>query len=180
MSELRLQTRLEHAGNSIVVHYRVENNTPRDAYLLNRVSDASMRTRPDLIYIDLDHASRIVHTFKKIPDIPRGINVSMPTAPYVTPLRAGQTFEESVHIPLPIREFRAYTPIPQNGREVVYLGLTFTLGYYWTVPGMKEQTQQIIPGVDVTVPTPPPRAKIEFGQLSSAVMPADLQVVETY
>jgi hypothetical protein len=168
VAELRLSTRLEREGQVLVLRYRVDNPGPRDAYLLNRVHDQSLQTNPNLVYIDFDRQRRVVNAYKKIPGIPPGMNPTMPATPYVTPVRAGQAVEETVRIPLPVREFDAYAPVPEDGRTVSYAGLTFTVGYYWSVPGMKERSQQIIPGVEVLIPTPPPGTKIEFGELSSA------------
>jgi hypothetical protein len=177
--ELRLWTRLEPAGKVLVLHYGVENQTMRDAYLLNRVHDHSLRTNPDFVYIELDRARRIVRTCKDVPAIPAGMNPTMPAAPYVTPLRAGQNFTETIQIALPVREFSAYVSVPENGRTEQYGGLTFTLGYYWSLPGMKEHAQEIVPGVEVLIPTPPPGTRVEFGKLSSGVMLLDIPVFES-
>jgi hypothetical protein len=179
MEELRMQTRLERVNDFLALHYEVESHSTRDAYLLNRINDLSLQTTPDLIYIELDHGRRLVRAYKKIPDIPPGMSPTMPIAPYVTPLRAGQKFNEVVRIRLPVREYLAYTAVPTEGRTVAYAGLTFTLGYYWSVPGMKERVQQIVPGVEVLIPTPPPAVHIEFADLSSHVMQLEFPVVET-
>ena len=178
VAELRLVTRLEREGQVLVLRYRVDNPGPRDAYLLNRVHDQSLQTNPNLVYIDFDRQRRIVNASKKIPAIPPGMNPTMPATPYVTPVRAGQSVEETVRIPLPVREFNAYTPVPEDGRTVSYAGLTFTVGYYWSVPGMKERSQPIIPGVEVLIPTPPPGTKIEFAELSSSTA-LEIPVLET-
>jgi hypothetical protein len=179
VTELLLQTRLELTPDALLLRYSVENRAARDAYLLNRVHDQSLATNPDLIYIELDRERRVVRTYKKVPNIPKGMSPTMPAAPYITPLRAGQSFDETVRIALPVREYSAYAPAPERGRTVVYAALTFALGYYWSVPGMKERTQEIIPGVEALIATPPPGLRIEFGELSSNVLQANLPVLET-
>jgi hypothetical protein len=179
MPELRLQSRIERDASALVLHYSIENQTVRDAYLLNRVQDQSLQTTPDIIYIGFDRQRRLIRASKEVPGIPPGMSPTMPLSPYVTPLRAKQTFQEIVRISLPVREYKAYRDVPETGRIVPYVGLLFVMGFYWSVPGMKERTQQIIPGVEVLIPTPPPGAQIEFGELSSAVMALDFPVLET-
>jgi hypothetical protein len=179
VAELLFKTRLDLEKDVLMLHYDVENRAARDAYLLNRVHDQSLHTTPDLIYIDLDRDRRIVRAYKRVPAIPKGMSPTMPATPYVTPLRAGQSFSETVRINLPVHEFSAYVAMPENGRTVAYTGLTLTLGYYWSMPGMKERTQNIIPGVEVLIPTPPPGVRVEFGELSSEVLRADFAVWET-
>lgn len=179
MTELRLHTNLERAGDVLKLQYEVANQTTRDAYLLNRVHDQSLQTGPDLVYIEFNRERHLIRAYKKIPEIPAGVNPTMPISPYVTPLRAGRNFVETIRIALPIREFKAYTPVPEKGLIVSYSGLRFTLGYYWSAPGMTERAQQIVPGVEVLIPTPPPGTHIEFGEVSSGVMSFDIPVLET-
>ena len=179
MVELIFQAHLEVTGEHLLLHYSVQNRTERDAYLLNRVHDQSLQTNPNLVYIHLDRERRIVQASKKIPDIPPGMNPTMPAAPYVTALRSGQSMHETVQIPLPVREFSAYTALPEEGQTVTYRGLVFALGYYWSILGMKERTEQIIPGVEVLIPTPPPATHVEFGELKSDLMASDFKVLET-
>jgi hypothetical protein len=179
MADLQLLAHLERAGDALLLHYSVENNAARDAYLLNRVHDQSLQTTSDFVYIDFDRERRLVSAYKKVPAIPAGMAPTMPAAPYVTPLRAGQRFSETLRIALPVHEYSAYAPLPENGQPASYRGLRFTLGYYWSLPGMKERTQQIIPGVEALVTTPPPGSPIEFGELQSDVMPSNIPVVET-
>jgi hypothetical protein len=177
--ELPFHTRLEVTAKVLLLHYAVENRGSRDAYLLNRVHDQSLQTSPDLVYIELAHEQRVVRAYKNIPPIPPGMSPTMPAAPYVTPVRAGQSFRETVRMAVPVREYSAYAAVPEHGRTVQYAGLAFVLGFYWSVPGMKEHTQEIVPGVEVIIPIPPPGMGIEFGELSSGVMPGDFPVVET-
>ena len=178
MADMRLVAGVKREADALLLEYRVTNQAPRDAYLLNRVHDQAMRTSPDLIYLELDRSRRLVNAYKKIPVIPQGMRPTVPAAPYVTPLRAGTTLTETVRIPLPVREFTAYGRIPENGRLMSYRGLWFTLGFYWSVPGMRERQQQIIPGVEVVVPTPPPGVQLEFGGLTSDAISLEIPVLE--
>jgi hypothetical protein len=43
---------------------------------------------------------------------------------------------------------------------------------------MKERTQEIVPGVKVLIPSPPPGKTLEFGELSSDLMMMDIPVVD--
>ncbi len=178
MADLQLHFRIQREADTLVLQYGVENPSQRDVYLLNRVHDQSLQTSPEMIYIELDRANRIVVAYKNIPEIPSGPPPTMPVAPYVTPVRAGARFAETVRIPLPVREFRAYTAVPEDGRPKTYAGLSFTLGYYWSVPGMQESTQQIVPGVEVIIPRNPPGTSLEFGTLTSGVQSLEIPVLE--
>jgi len=178
MPELRVLTKLEQVGGLLVLSYGVDNQTNRDVYLLNRVHDQSLRTSPDLVYVEFNREQRLVSAYKKIPAIPPGLSPTMPAAPYVTPLRAGKRFMESIRIELPVREFSAYAPAPEKTRAAHYRGLIFTLGYYWSVPGMKERTLEIVPGVEAITTLAPPGTQLEFGETVSDVMQFDIPVME--
>lgn len=178
MPELRLLTKLQQEGGFLVLSYGVDNQTNRDAYLLNRVPDQALRTSPDLVYIELKREQRLVSAYKKIPPIPPNMSPTMPVTPYVTPLRAGKRFMETIRIELPVREFSAYLPVPEKTRSAHYRGLVLTLGYYWAVAGMKERTQAIVPGVEVLIASPPPGTRLEFGELVSDIMQFDIPVME--
>lgn len=178
MNELQLAAHVERVREILEIHYTVVNPTARDVYLLNRVHDHSLLTNPDLVYIELLHTSRVVNVYKDIPEIPVGMSPTMPISPYVTALRAAMSFAEVIHLKIPLQTENAYAPRPTNVRPSVYKGLSFSLGYYWSVPDVKEKTQEIVPGVEILIPTPPPKARMEFGVLHSGPFPIEIPVLE--
>lgn len=179
---LELHARFEVADEQLVLDYEVRNGTPRDVYLLNRLyrSTPAWQMGPDLVYIELISGTKTVRLFKKLADLPKGVNVTSPVAPFVTPLRAGGTFHETVRVPLPIREYLEYSmrgPRPAGEPKIaVYQTVTFTLGYYWKVEGTREETRQI-QGTEVVMPIGPRDKRPEFGVLESGTVRLEVPVV---
>ena len=108
---LEMQARFEVAGQQLVLEYEVRNRGSRDVYLLNRLyrSTPAWQLGPDVVYVELVPGTRTVRLLKKLADLPSGVDVTAPVAPFVTPLRAGGTFRETVRVPLPVREHREYS-----------------------------------------------------------------------
>ncbi|MBC7911563.1 MAG: hypothetical protein H7Y30_13735 [Pyrinomonadaceae bacterium] len=166
----------------LVLTYEVENRDQRDVYLLNRLyrPTPTWVMGPDLIYIHLLRDKATIWFNKKLADIPTDRNVLSPVAPYVTPLRAGQRFKEQVHIPLPVNEYREYGPFPEPTgppRKRMYKQVYFTLGYYWSVSGMKEKVSQI-EGQEVVMPIAPPGTRLQFGELTTPTYSINVPVNE--
>lgn len=178
--QLRLVTRFETKPATLILHYSVENKSSLDVYLLNRLHSRQYEVNPDLVYIDLNRPQKLVCLYKKIPPFPPGPSPIMPISPFVTPVRAGTHFMETVHIHLPIQEWTGYSDIEQ-GKDVksaiLYHSIHFAVQYYWSVPGMKE-AGDVVNGVPVIIPTPPPGTKLNFGILSSSVVSLDVTVSE--
>ncbi len=180
MDQISILTKAEIQGSRLLVSYGVENKADRDIYLLNRVHDKSGRINPDLTYVELHRADKTVWISKKIPDLPAGVQMAAPEAPYVTAVRAGTRFAETLHLPLPIHEYLAYDPRPADSLEEhaeTYSGVRVTIGYYWAVPGMKEVADKVF-GTDVILPQAPPRTRLDFGVLSGPLMQVSVPVVE--
>jgi len=179
---LEMQARFEVAGQQLVLEYEVRNRGSRDVYLLNRLyrSTPAWQLGPDVVYVELVPGTRTVRLLKKLADLPSGVDVTAPVAPFVTPLRAGGTFRETVRVPLPVREHREYSGrgparAGEPGKET-FQDVTFTLGYYGRVEGTREETRQI-QGIEVIVPIGPPGARPAFGLLESGPTRLDLPVV---
>ena len=144
---LSLAATLAATGGELVLSYEVKNSGPRDVYLLNIVVPRySYDGDPDAIYAHLQRRTKIVWLNKRIPAIPVDFDPYAPAFPDLTALRAGKTFREEVHVPLPVEEFQAYamsfaprTPVA----PVLYDGVRFTLQYYWRTEGMTEDTRRI-------------------------------------
>lgn len=178
---LALHARFEIAAEHLVLDYEVRNGTPRDVYLLNRLYRSTpWHLGPDVIYIELVPGTKTVRLFKKLADLPKGVNVTSPVAPFVTPLRAGGTFHETVRVPLPVREYLEYArrgPKPAGEEPtVVFQNVSFTLGYYVKVEGTREETRQI-QGTEVVMPIGPRDKRPEFGVLESGPVRLEVPVV---
>jgi hypothetical protein len=167
----------------LVLTYRVTNKSKRDVYLLNRLfrSTPEWEMTPNIIYVELDSAARTVILSKKLADMPSGLRITTPVAPFVTPLRAGSSFSEEVHLDLPLSVYRQYPtgkPAPKEApKEKTYRAIRFTLGYYWRPEGTVENKQEI-EGTEVVIPRTPPGKRPEFGTLESEVVPLDIPVLE--
>lgn len=160
MADLTISLDAEMRGAALVLRYTVRNGLSQDVYLLNRVHSASppMMT-PDLAYVELDAAERLVRVYKGIPSQPPGLSSGppVPAAPYVTPVRAGAAFSEIVHIPAPVRIYRAYgrTPprlLPPEETITTFRGVSFDLGWYARAPGVTESPSTAL-GQPVILPT---------------------------
>jgi hypothetical protein len=180
---IRLAANFSLEDKELVLRYQASNHGSHDAYLLNRLyrSVPSWDMSPNVIYVDLDPKGRAILLSKKLADLPTGINITTPVAPYVTPLRAGSLFHEEVHIALPVTEYRQYPtgapPKVDKPRLVTYEYVSFTLGYYWRPEGTEETTKEI-QGTPVIIPRTPPGKPLDFGQAETGLTRLDIPVVE--
>lgn len=180
---LNLSTTFTVGQAELVLVYEVANRSSRDAYLLNRLyrSEPRWDMSPNVVYVELDPRTETVLLSKKLADLPAGISVTTPVAPFVTPLRAGSTFREEVRIPVPVRVYRQYglakEPAGDQLKPRLYKYVAFTLGYYWRPEGTTEETREIH-GERVVFPRTPPGSRLEFGRAESGPVRADVPVHE--
>src|SRR5262245_19890596 len=116
MDDLTLSVRAGIADGRLHVQYTVANHRSRDAYLLNRLFTTSGEPRmsPDIAYVELDEAERIARIFKGMFPLPPGMSgPPVPIAPYVSPVRAGASFTETIKLVLPLRIYREYGRSPR-------------------------------------------------------------------
>lgn len=181
MDDLVLTLRATIAAGTLLLNYTVQNRTEHDAYLLNRLfSDSPPALSADIAYVELDPSTETASVRKGIPDLPPGMSgPPVPVAPYVTPVRAGASFSETVRLALPLRIARAYgrSPQPRPGHETIaaFHGVTFNLQYYWREPGVSEKADTAF-GQPVVVPYGF-RTAPRFGLLRAHVAPIDIPVV---
>ncbi len=177
---LILKASFELRGGKLILSYEVENRESRDAYLLNILQSPTpfWNLNPDLIYIHVQPEKSTVWLHKRVYPIPSDRNVLSPVAPFVAPLRSGRRFSEEVHIPMPVEEYREYSSLGETAKvqERVYKGVFFTLGYFWSVKGIKESIESV-DAHQLIVPKAPPGARLEFGELTSPVQPLEIPVL---
>jgi hypothetical protein len=182
---LQMSARFQLTPTDLILVYEVANQSPRDAYLLNRLyrTEPKWDMSPHVIYVHLDHKTETIWLNKKLPDLPAGARITAPVAPFVTPLRAGASFREEVKVPLPVREYRQYSLDSEEDEEDEpvlvprpYRQVYFTLGYYRRPEGTVEKTQDVH-GTEVVLPQTPSGVPLEFGELHTDRKRLDIPVL---
>ena len=170
---LQFGVELAKKGQDLVLHYEVRNKDSRDAYLLNMLyrPGPDWLMSPDLIYIRVESEKRRLHLYKRIDDIPENRNVVCPVAPFLTPVRAGASYDEEVHMATPVEESREYSPLRAAAKPRPFLcqDVVFTLGYYWSCDGLIEEIVDI-EGTPACIIRAPSHAMLEYGELNSDVV----------
>jgi hypothetical protein len=178
---LQLTANFQIQGRELVLDYQVTNRSMRDVYLLNRLfrTTPQWTMTPDIIYIQFDSATETVWLNKKLADLPAGIAVTAPVAPYVSPVRAGGTFREQVRIPLPVSEYTQYGPVAEQKSEPpamrTFKQVHFSVDYYWKPDGTIEETRDI-QGTPVVFPVTPAGKPLQFGQIRTPLVRMSIPV----
>jgi hypothetical protein len=184
MSQLAVEVGAEVRDGQLLIRYTVRNKDERDAYLLNRLPRGSPpKLSPDFAYVELDAKSRILVVSKRMASVPSTgtSGPTVPVAPYVTPVRAGGAFTETIRLAIPVRIYREYgrspAPDPHGDRAVEYQGLRLVLGYYWRDPGVTETPGEAAGGEPVILPGSFPRFP-EMLEFASELVPVRVTVFE--
>ncbi|RJP73282.1 MAG: hypothetical protein C4524_14980 [Candidatus Zixiibacteriota bacterium] len=169
--------------NLLECTYQVRNTGDRDCYLLNRIYKTYPRwnINPDIIYVYFQEYG-IVHLMKAIPPVPPDVSPTSLMAPYVTPVRAGQVFSETVHLELPLQEYQEYAlrePQEKAQKVELYKGIYLTLGYMFKVEGTVEKTE-IYQGDTLMSFVNPPGILSPSGLLVSPVVALEIPVLIRY
>ena len=184
-SRLQFSADFKLEAKQLVLTYEVKNLSTADAYLLNRLyqSVSGWSLSPDIIYIRFDRNTETVLLSKRIPELPAGTRVTSPVAPFVTPLRAGLSFREQVHIPLPVHEYLQYPEgpgsAPTEERKLVLKQIRFRLDYYWRPEGTTEEIRDV-GGAKVTIPHTPPGKALVFGVLETPPSGIEIPAVDFF
>jgi hypothetical protein len=179
---LKFTANIEKKPDHLLLAYQVANADSRDVYLLNRLFRTlpEWKMTPDVVYVHFLTETKTVWLSKKLADIPQGVRITAPVAPFVTPVRAGATFREEVHIPLPVHEYRQYGGEAQvalkEAASQVYRQVYFTLGYYWRPPGTTEEPG-VVNETPVIMPRTPFGQPLEFAQLQTDPKRLDIPVM---
>lgn len=181
---LSISTTVALTETDLILTYEVENRAARDVYLLNRLYTLTPRFtfNRNLVYIYFMPETSTIWLNKKLPSIPLDRSLLTPFAPYVTPVRAGERFAERVEIPMPLEERKPYEPWPlpaAPAQAQTYRHLYFTVGYYWSVKGIREETRDI-GGAKALIPLVPAGRRLECGELSGPVHDLNVQVLKRH
>jgi len=186
---IRFEADLVIDGQELVLQYRVVNEGHRDLYLVNRLyrTIPEWELSPNVIYVHLDAEERTIWLNKKTADIPSNVLVNSPIAPFVTPVRTGEVFEETVRLPIPVKDYRQYgkhaggpslQALKSEPVEVIYDRAYFTVGYFWRLNGTEEEVRDVR-GQDIVIPNAPREAGLpEFGELQSETWQLSVPVLE--
>lgn len=157
MNDLELRVAVTVNDGSLNLHYEVSNPRDQDAYLLNRLfrSSPAPEMSPDIAYVDFLTDRHLVRVKKGIFAFPPGSSgPPVPIAPYVSPVRAGGRFTETIHLPLPLTAYSEYGLHLRNGpnvRIVEMSGIMLTLDWYWRDEGVSEKESSVF-GQTVILP----------------------------
>ncbi len=183
-NDIRFSANFRISDSKLLVNYSVHNRGPVTIYLLNRLfrEIPEWDMSPNVVYIQPDTATRTVHLSKKLADIPSGVNVTAPVAPFVTPVRPGETFQEQIAVPLPIEEYTQYGEISGRANSDIETHteilsyIDFTLSYYLGTEHTTE-TRREIHGNEVIIPHIPPNERpVVFGELFREPVRMDVPV----
>ncbi len=175
--EPRFRVRAEIRNGQLLIHYEVENPSARDLYLYTREVVANDRIdEVPGIEFDRDHRTLFVY---KLPNVAEGTNVAQPIRGLVTPVRAGQRFEDTVNVALPAREFLHGVARMEGCQEIstMYRGLRFAIHYVLSIPDAEERMEKI-GDIKVLQPIFPLARQLDGGWLRYTTIPLDIPVVE--
>ena len=178
--DIQLSAEVSLTADRLVLSYRIDNTGGSDIYLLNKVYKALPKPEidKDFAYVFLTEQGGL-YIEKDIPPVPGGRSPTSLVAPYMSVVRAGASFTETVEFALPVRQYIEYsdnTPPadPQKDRVVMANGLVFSIGYFVRAPGATERFEQRFGHEVVLLQNPPGAARARHEKL--AVGPFDVEV----
>ncbi len=123
--------------DKLTLQYAFHNGSTQNVYLFNKLykgweEQGFYSTGRDLAYVEMDATQAVVS--KKIISVPPDLEVEKPVIPCVTLVRAGEKFEESFSVTLPLKTWTPY--LRSRGRavtpSVAARPLWFELGFFST------------------------------------------------
>jgi hypothetical protein len=179
--DIQLSAELSLAADRLVLSYRVENTGRSDVYLVNKVYKALPKAEinKDFAYVWLTEQGGL-YIEKDVPPVPQGLSPTSLVVPYMTVVRAGASFAETVELPAPVRQYIEYvdnTPPadPQKERVVTASGVVFSIGYFVRPPGATERFEQQL-GEEVVLFQNPPGARARHEKLAVGPFAAEVPV----
>ena len=128
-------------ANTLQLAYSFHNQSFQNAYLFNQLYDKRnpariYETSRNRVYVELEGNPVIVILSKKIAPVPPDKDVEKPVIPCVTLVRAGEQFEVTISLALPLRPWTPYNKPTDSeltaspAERPAY----FELGYFLTTP----------------------------------------------
>jgi len=179
--DIQLSAEVSLASGRLVLSYRVDNTGGSDVYLVNKVYKALPKAKidKDFAYVFLTEDSQLAIE-KDIPPVPTGLSPTSLVVPYMTVVRAGKSFAETVELAVPVRQYIEYLdntpPVDPNDERVVNAsGVVFSLGYFVRPPGATERFEQAL-GEEVVLFQNPPDARARHDRLAVGPFPIEVPV----
>jgi hypothetical protein len=136
------------ASTVLGIEYSVQNTTPNDIYLFDRVFTRAATGEPvidpGLAYRRLQDGTLVVE--RVLQPIPPGQKVEVPDIPYMTRVAPGETRQGRITFKAPVSEFGAYYDGPRDGKLHQVDQVVLRIGYI--------SAADIGPGMGVIRPDP--------------------------
>jgi len=145
-NDLSLHATFTLRDEELLLTYEVKNRSKRDAYLINRLYSLAptFEFSPDIVYVDLDPITKTIRFYKNHPTQHMDEGEDGPTSlifGYHTPVRAGTSFQEDIHIRLPVYYYNGYgtrSP-PPDPWPATYKHVYFSVAYWWRPEWQREE-----------------------------------------
>jgi len=114
----------------LTISYQVHNILEQPIYLVNRVfrwSDAGFSVDPAIVYTQLSDGELWLTKAKL--DVPENFDVEDPDVPFLTKVEAGEIFEESFSLPIPLEPFHAYPQVRRAEEAASFDQLKLVIGW---------------------------------------------------
>lgn len=130
---VKLTATMELKDKQLEVRYQLRNESRDDLYVFNTFyqtkSSGERVLDPTKAYV-LFEGTDTIHVTRSLIPIPTGKKVEFAEVPYLTLLGPGKTLEETVLVPVPVREVQPYVgPLaPGAGKERQFKQVYFSIG----------------------------------------------------
>jgi hypothetical protein len=151
-------TATQQAPGQLDLRYQVHNHGQLTLYLCNQLyelttssSNAIPQLAPNLVHIQVEPAG--VRLDKALMDLSFREGIRVLDIPYLTQLLPGHSYEQALHLALPLRPYRVHGNRPSQAPPAL-LPLQFSLGYFKgeqgitaceVVDGLPTDTYQVAP-----------------------------------
>lgn len=126
-----LQAEAQVQANTLVVTYQVTNGLAETIYLVNRLyqwTANGLSLDPNLIYADRE--GETVQLVKALLPVPDNLDVESPIVPFLTAVPAGETFSETITLPLPLIPHDPYGQLRPGDQVTSESSVQFVVGWF--------------------------------------------------
>jgi len=149
-NDLSLHATFTLRDEELLLTYEVKNRSKRDAYLINRLYSQApiFEFSPDIVYVDLDPITKTIRFYKNHPTQPMDEGEDGPTSlitAHSSPVRAGTSFQEDVHIQLPVYYYNGYGHRRSSRifSPATYKHVNFSVAYRWRPEWQVEEVHDL-------------------------------------